>query len=313
MPAASNDLRRLDLNLLVVFDAVMGERSVTRAAQRVFLTQSAVSSALGRLRHQLGDELFIRGPGKLRPTPRALELEEPIRALLAELQQVLAPASFDPATERRRFTIATNDYFTAVVGPPLAQRLAREAPGVDLSIVPTAGRPLEMLDAREADLVCTSWSRLPERFSIETLVEDDYVCVVRKDHPFARKAPTLAQFARAKHLLVSPRGDARGFVDERLAEKGMTRRIFMTVNHFAAAPQIVAETDAVLTVPSLIARRFAPTRTTATIPCPVAAPPELTRMSLIWHERLSRYPAHVWLRRTLVDVAKSLAAGAGKG
>jgi DNA-binding transcriptional LysR family regulator len=300
------NLRRLDLNLLVVFDAVMLERSVTRAAQRVFLTQSAVSSALGRLRHQLGDELFIRGPGKLRPTPRALELEEPVRALLAELQEVLAPSRFDPASETRGFTIATNDYFTAVVAPALARRLAKAAPGIDLRIVPTAGRALEMLDTREADLVCTAWSQPPERFSIETLVEDDYVCVVRKDHPFASKAPTLAQFAKAKHLLVSPRGDARGFVDEKLAEKGLTRRVSITVNHFAAAPQIVAESDAVLTVPRLIAQRFAPPRTTAIVDCPVSAPPALTRMSLIWHDRLARHPAHAWLRQTMLEVGRSL-------
>jgi DNA-binding transcriptional LysR family regulator len=305
------NLRRIDLNLLVVFDAVMLDKSVTRAAERVFLTQSAVSSALGRLREQLGDELFIRGPGKLRPTPRALELEEPVRALLAELQQVLAPARFDPAHEQRSFTIATNDYFTAVVAPPLAGRLAQAAPGIDLRIVPTGGRPLEMLDAREADLVCTSWSRPPERFAIETLLEDDYVCVVRKDHPFAKKPPTLAQFARAKHVLVSPRGDVRGFVDEKLAEKGLTRRIALTVNHFAAAPQIVAETDAVLTVPRLIAQRFAPTRTTALFDCPVPVPPALTRMSMLWHDRLARHPAHAWLRETLLAVGRALPARKG--
>jgi DNA-binding transcriptional LysR family regulator len=200
---------------------------------------------------------------------------------------VLAPATFNPATEHRRFTIATNDYFTAVVAPPLARRLARVAPGVDVNIVPTAGRALEMLDAREADVVCTSWGQLPERFATATLVQDEYVCVVRKDHPFARKPPTLRQFAQAKHRLVSPRGDAHGFVDERLAEKGLTRRIVMTVNHFAAAPQIVAETDAVLTVPRLIAQRFAPPRSTVLLPCPVDAPPSTTRLSMIWHERLS--------------------------
>jgi DNA-binding transcriptional LysR family regulator len=304
--SSSMNLRRLDLNLLVVFDAVMAERSVTCGAQRVFLTQSAVSSALGRLRHQLGDELFLRGPGKLRPTPRALELEEPVRALLAELQQVLAPATFNPASENRRFTIATNDYFTAVVAPPLARRLAREAPGVDVNIIPTAGRALEMLDAREADVVCTSWGQLPERFTIATLVQDAYVCVVRKDHPFALKPPTVRQFAQAKHLLVSPRGDTHGFVDERLAEKGLTRRIVMTVNHFAAAPQIVAETDAVLTVPRLIAQRFAPPRSTVLLPCPVEAPPSSTRLSMIWHERLSRHAAHAWLRQTLLEVGQGL-------
>lgn len=265
-----------------------------------------MSAALGRLREQLGDELFLRGPGKLRPTPRAIALEEPMRALLAELQQLLAPPQFDPATERRAFTIATNDYFTAVVLPPLAARVAREAPGIDLHVVPTAGRPLELLDQREADLVCTSWGQLPERFSSEVLLSDDYVCLVRKDHLFAKKPPTLAQYAAAKHVLVSPRGDARGFVDERLAEKDLTRRIAVTVNHFAAAPQVVAETDAVLTAPRLIVERFAPARRTVQFPCPVPVPPAMGRMSLIWHDRLSRHPAHEWLRATLLAVGASL-------
>jgi DNA-binding transcriptional LysR family regulator len=300
------NLHKIDLNLLLIFDAVMRERSVTRAGQRVFLTQSAVSSALSRLREQLGDELFIRGPGKLRPTERALELEEPVRGLLAELEQVLSPARFDPKTERRSFTIATNDYFTAAILPALAGRLARDAPNIDLRIVPTGGRALEQLDQREADLVCTAVGQLPERFGATTLVEDDYVCLVRRDHPFARKTPSLAQYAQAKHLLVSPRGDARGFVDERLAEKGLTRRIALTVNHFAAAPQIVAETDYVLTVMGLIADRFSPARRIARFPCPVAAPPDLRRMQMVWHERLSQSPAHVWLRGVLLETGRSV-------
>jgi DNA-binding transcriptional LysR family regulator len=302
------DLRRLDLNLLFVFDTVMRARSVTRAAERLFLTQSAVSSALGRLREQLGDELFVRGPGKLRPTPRAIALEEPIRALLAELQQVLSPPRFEPATERRSFTIATNDYFTAVVLPPLAARVAREAPGIDLHVVPTAGRPLEMLDQREADVVATSWGQLPERFSTAMLLSDDYVCLVRRDHPFATKPPTLAQYAAAKHVLVSPRGDARGFVDDKLAEKGLTRRIAVTVNHFAAAPQVVAETDAVLTAPRLIVERFAQQRRTVQFACPVPVPAALGRMSLIWHDRLSRHPAQEWLRGVMLEVGAALTA-----
>jgi DNA-binding transcriptional LysR family regulator len=307
--AMSVNLRRLDLNLLVVFDAVMQERSVTRAGQRVSLSQSAVSSALGRLREQLGDELFVRGPGKLRPTPRALELEVPVRAVLAELEQVLSPAQFDPATESRSFTIATNDYFTAVVAPPLARRLSRLAPNIDLRIVPTSGRAYEMLDQREADLVCTSVAHAPERFGTRVLIEDDYVCLVRRDHAFARRAPTLAQFARAKHLLVSPRGDASGWIDERLAERGLTRRVAMTVNHFAAAPQIVAETDYVLTVMRLVADRFAPSRQVASFDCPLAPPPALRRMSMIWHERLAQHPAHHWLRETLAEVGAGLGAG----
>jgi DNA-binding transcriptional LysR family regulator len=298
------NLRSMDLNLLVVFDAVMQERSVTRAANKVFLTQSAVSSALSRLRVQLKDELFLRGPGKLRPTQRAIELEHPIRAVLTDLERVLQPEAFDPQRHARSFTIATNDYFTAVVAPALAQLLAREAQAVDVRIMPTGGRAYELLDSGEADLVCTSASTVPQRMRSELLIEDDYVCLVRKDHPFAKKPPTLAQYAKARHVLVSPRGDAQGFVDEQLAERGLTRRVAMTVNHFAAAPQIVAESDMVLTVLRRIAQRFAPPKQTVMFDYPLKAPTALRQMSMIWHARLGEHPAQQWLRQALV---KSLA------
>jgi DNA-binding transcriptional LysR family regulator len=289
-------LRSLDLNLLVVFDAVMQERSVTRAAEKVFLTQSAVSSALSRLRVQLKDELFVRGPGKLRPTPRALELEQPVRALLMDLERVLQPQTFDPQRQRRSFTVATNDYFTAVVAPRLAQLLAAEAQAVDLRIVPINGRAHELLDTGQADVVCTAAGQVPERMRAERLIEDDYVCLVRKDHPFARKPPSLAQFAKARHVLVSPRGDSHGFVDEQLATHGLTRRVVLTVNHFAAAPQIVVESDMVLTVLRRIAERFAPSHSTAMFDYPLKAPTALREMSLIWHSRLGEHPAQQWLR-----------------
>lgn len=292
------ELRRLDLNLLVLFDAVMQERNVTRAAQRLFLTQSAVSNAMARLRGQLGDELFLRGPGKLRPTPRAAELAPAIHALLDELRRTLDPPRFDAATARQVFTVATNDYFTAVVAPALARIIDAEAPNIDVRIVPTAGRTFEMLDEGEADVACTAASAPAERFGAEVLVEDDYVCVVRRGHPFATKPPTIAQYAKAKHVLVSPRGDARGFIDEALAERGMTRRIQMTVNHFAAAPAIVASTDAVLTVPALIAKAFG-NRRIATFRCPLPAPLGLRQMKMMWHERLGRHPAQAWFREAM--------------
>jgi DNA-binding transcriptional LysR family regulator len=302
------NLRQLDLNLLVVFDAVMQERSVTRAAHRVFLTQSAVSSALSRLRVQLKDELFLRGSGKLRPTPRALELELPVRAVLTDIERVLQPEVFNPQKHARTFTIATNDYFTAVVAPTLARLLAREAQAVDIRIMPTGGRAYELLDSGEADVVCTSASTVPERMRAQLLIEDDYVCLVRKDHAFAQKAPTLAQYAKARHVLVSPRGDAHGFVDEQLAQRGLTRRVAMTVNHFAAAPQIVAESDMVLTVMRRIAQRFAPAKQTAIFNFPLQAPRALREMSMIWHARLGEHPAQQWLRQALQKCAGGLTA-----
>lgn len=299
------DLRRLDLNLLVVFDAVMREQSVTRAATKIFLTQSAVSNALNRLRDQIGDELFLRGPGKLRPTQRAIELAQPVHTILVELGRVLDPAEFDPATEQRTFTIATNDYFTSVIAPPLAARLAREAPFVNLRIVPTGGRGYEMLDASQIDLLCISTASPPARFGSHLIVEDDYVLMVRDSHPFARRAPTLRAFAGAKHLMVSPVGDASGFVDEVLAERGLRRRIAMVINHFAAAPQIIANTDFVLTVPRLLAERFKP-KGVRILAAPFVAPAGLREMKIIWHERLSQHPAQHWMRRLCVEVGMQL-------
>lgn len=298
------DLRRLDLNLLVLFDAVMQERNVTRAAQRLFLTQSAVSNAMARLRLQLGDELFLRGAGKLRPTPRALELAPVVHGLLDELKRTLDPPRFDPATARQAFTIATSDYFTAVVAPALFRLIDREAPGVDVRIIPTGGRTFELLDEGGADVACTAWTDPAERYGAELLLEEDYVCVVRRGHPFASKPPSVAQYAKAKHVLVTPRGDARGFIDEQLAERGLTRRVVMTVNHFAAAPMIVAGGDAVLTVPSLIATLYAPPRRTVIVPCPLTAPIGLRQMKLLWHERLGRHPAQAWFRAALHRAAR---------
>jgi DNA-binding transcriptional LysR family regulator len=296
------NLRSLDLNLLVVFDAVFTEKNVTRAGLRIGLSQPAVSNALTRLRGHLNDELFLRGPDALRPTPRAVELAGPIHALLTDLGQLLDPAAFDPTTAVRTFTIAAVDYFSVVVAPKLARHLSTHAPGVDVRVMPTAGRAMELLDQAEIDLATASFSDPPDRFGTATLVEDGYSCMVATGHSLAAEKLTLARYAAARHLLVTPRGDARGFVDDKLAEKGLTRRVAMTVNHFSAAPAIVEGSDLVLTAPTKIIERYLGPRTTM-FPAPVDAPLALRRFDMMWHERLGRHPAHVWFRRTLREVA----------
>ncbi len=296
------NLRSLDLNLLVVFDAIFAEKNITRAGTRVGLSQPAVSNALARLRGHLGDELFLRGPDGLRPTPRAIELAGPVHAMLVDLENVLDPSSFDPATASRAFTVAAVDYFSVVVAPKLAVHLASRAPGIDVRIVPTAGHALELLDKAEIDVATASFSDPPERFGRMTLVEDSYSCLVAKGHPLAERPVTLQRFAAARHLLVTPRGDARGFVDDRLAEKGLTRRVVMTVNHFSAAPGIVVASDLVLTAPTKIIERYL-VDGMVMLPAPVEPPPVFRRLDMVWHERLARHPAHVWFRETLQTVA----------
>jgi DNA-binding transcriptional LysR family regulator len=302
------NLRALDLNLLVVFDAIARERSVTRAADRVGLSQPAASNALTRLRGHLRDELFLRGPDGLRPTPRAAELAPRIRAILAELEQALEAPVFDPASSARVFTVAAVDYFSVVVAPPLLAILGAEAPGVRVVVTPSVGRSLEALDHGEIDFAAASFGDAPERFGRLALVEDDYAVMVRAGHPLAEGPVTLPRYAAQRHLLVSPRGDPRGFVDDALARSGLTRHVAMVINHFAAAPPIVAESDLVLTAPSLVLRRLAGPRL-ALRECPVPAPPAFRSLDLVWRDRLGRSPAHDWMRGALVRAAQA-AAGA---
>jgi DNA-binding transcriptional LysR family regulator len=247
------NLRRVDLNLLVIFDALMRERNVTRAADKVGLSQPAFSNALSRLRAFFADDLFLRGPDGMRPTARALELADQVHAALAAIDAALDPVKFDPKTAHRTFTIETNDYVVSAFFPALMQMLRREAPGVDIRVSPQAGRSFERLDVQEIDLAISAFGDPPDRFGVEELSRDGYGVVMRKNHPLAEEKLTLARYAAASHLLVTPRGDPRGFVDEQLAEKGLTRRIALTVNQFASAAPIVAATDLVATLPMRMA------------------------------------------------------------
>jgi len=297
------NLRALDLNLLVVFDAIYTERNVTRAAEKIFLSQPATSNALTRLRAQLKDELFLRGPEGLRPMPRAHELAPRLHTILLDLQQTLEPRAFDPANSTSKVTISAVDYFTIVVAPMLMSILTREAPGMRNRIQPTAGRDLEALDHGDIDFATASFGKAPDRYGQSVLIEDNYSCLIRKGHPLVKKRRTLREFAQASHLLVSPRGDGRGFVDAELAKAGLTRDVGLVIDHFAAAPPIVAKSDLVLTAPTLVLKRL---KTSAHVmfESPVEVPMEFRELDLIWHDRLSRHPALEWTRRAIERAAR---------
>ena len=296
------NLRRIDLNLLVIFDALMTERNVTRAARRVGLSQPAFSNALTRLRERLKDELFVRSPQGMRPTPRAVELASEVHDALATIESALDPVAFDPKTARRTFTIDTSDYVVTSCFSAIMSHLAREAPGIDLRLLPAGGRIYERLDAREVDFGIGAYGEVPERFGTVVLDEDEFVVIMRPDHPLARGRLTLERYAAAKHLLVTLRGDARGFVDDILAEHGLTRRIALTVNQFSVAPGIVAESDLVTALPQRIADRYAPLFKLTVRPFPQAAPFVFRAIQLIWHEHFAAHPAHLWFRRALEEV-----------
>jgi DNA-binding transcriptional LysR family regulator len=259
------DLSRIDLNLLVLFEAVLEERHVGRAADRMNLTASAVSHGLGRLRRLLNDPLFLRTPKGVVPTARAAELAAPITDVLARARSVISTAEpFDPAISTRRFTIGAPDGASAVFLPPLLTEVRQCAPGIDIGIrqlLPTQGETspdsawrvaFADLEARAMDIAVIPSGEVPARFHERTLFEEEFVVAMRAGHPFA-KSPTVKRYCEMQHLVVSLTGDPYGFVDEILAKQGYSRRIALTVPNFMFALAVIAETDLISALP----RRFA--------------------------------------------------------
>ncbi|RVO81191.1 LysR family transcriptional regulator [Sinorhizobium meliloti] len=267
-------LSRADLNLLVLFETVFDERNVGRAAERLNLSASAVSHGLGRLRRLLNDPLFLKTPKGVVPTERAKELEAPIRDVLARVRTVISTAEpFDPARSRRRFTIGTADGFSVFL-PPLLDEIARTAPGIDLVVrhmqMETA---LSDLDGRLIDVAIAPFYELPARFAAQRLYEDDFVIAAQSRHPFL-KNPTLENYCRMQHLLVAPRGDPSGIVDELLESRGLSRRVALAVPNFMLALDLLTKTQLVCVLPKrfveMHAERFAVA--TAKLPLDLGAP-----------------------------------------
>jgi DNA-binding transcriptional LysR family regulator len=266
------NLARADLNLLTLFEAVLRERHVGRAAMRLNLTPSAVSHGLGRLRRQLNDPLFLRTPKGVVPTARAMTLATPIADLLARARNVLASAApFDATTSTRRFVIGAPDSVSSVFLTLLLAKLQSRAPGIDIGLrqlLPTQGGHsvteawtpiLGELEAGLMDIAVAPIDRPPPRFAARTIYEEDFVAVARARHPFAAR-PTLARYCEAQHLVVSMTADRYGFVDEALAKQGLSRRVALTVPNFASGLAAVAETDLIAAMPrrfvAMHARRF---------------------------------------------------------
>lgn len=258
------DLTRADLNLLVLFDAVLRAGHVGRAAEQLSLSPSAVSHGLGRLRRMLNDPLFLRTPRGVVPTARALEISSPVADILARVRQVVATAEpFDAAISVRRFTIGAPDGVSAVFLPPLLSGLRRAAPTIDISVrqlLPTTTETspervwkaaFAELEGRAMDIAVIPSADVPARFHSRTLFEEDFVPAVRAGHPFTDE-PSFDRYCELQHLVVSLTGDPYGFVDEVLAQQGKRRRVALTVPNFMFALAMLADSDLVCALP----RRF---------------------------------------------------------
>ncbi|GKS99610.1 LysR family transcriptional regulator [Acidovorax sp. SUPP3434] len=312
------NFRSLDLNLLRVFDEVMTERNLTRAAHKLSLTQPAVSNALRRLREVLGDDLVVRSGQGVQPTPRALTLWPPVRQALAQLQQSLAPGDFDPATASSTFVLAMADATGATLIPPLVEIIEREAPGVSVRVVPLTTRdPRSMLDDESADMAVgyfpavmadlTARAQADSVVAFESvrLYDGEYVCVMRHGHPLAQVPMTLDLYCNARHLLVSFSGKPYGFIDEALTALGRERRIVLTVNQFFTAGRVVTTTDLLTVLP----RHFVGVASIAgeLVWRPLPMPLPTVHVDALWHRRRLHDAAHRWLRGAMVRSAQPTA------
>jgi DNA-binding transcriptional LysR family regulator len=299
---AHSSLAKADLNLLVTLDALLGEKSVTRAASRLGVTQSAMSHALNRLRAQFDDPLLVRRGGTMVPTPLAERLVEPLAGTLGELERLFASRSqFDPATDARRFSILASDYAAIVILPGLMRRLRRVAPAVDL-LVRSRRRPERSLAEEDFDLMIGPVrAELPSLYRQRLLV-DRLVCVARRGHPALAGGLTLERYLEAQHVLVSPRGLRGGFVDDELARRGLERRVALEVPHFVVAPMVIADSDMLLTIPERLADRVGRFVALDVAPVPLDVPD--IEFAQLWHERNKDDAANIWLRGLVLEVAR---------
>lgn len=301
------NLRSIDLNLLVLFDALIAMRSVRRAGELVGLSQSATSHALDRLRKLLGDELLVRTAAGMEPTPRALSLAGPLRLALQDIQTALAPDRFEPAEAAIGLTIAVETHETIVVLPMLVEEVRREAPGMVLTVKSGSLEDiLNGVDQGRVDVAIGLFKNLPDRFMTCRLLSDAHACVVRADHPLRRSPLTLEHYLDAPHLLISMSGGTTNAVDDALAAQGLRRRIAMQMPHGLAAVVALSRSDMITSVTRGVARLFAETAPVAMLELPFAVPDSTFR--LVWNRRFHADPARMWLRRKLVAIAAAVEA-----
>lgn len=302
------NLSRVDLNLLVHLDALLAERSVTRAAARVGLGQSAMSHNLARLRDLFSDELLTRGPEGLRPTPRALALVEPVRIALAQIQVLVSrDDAFDPRTAERTFSVGLPDSMEILIVPSLLAYLREVAPGIHLRLHNiNSSKLLDDLDADRLDLAVGYgvFAQGQAHHKRRLLFTETYLCMFNAERTGITASISLDDYLRLPHVLTSLRPGERGVVDDALEKLGLRRTVVLTTPRFLAVPSLVARAPVVVTMHARLARFFA-----AELGLSLSLPPvELQDMavSLLWHASYDHDPAHAWLRQMMVRLVAEL-------
>lgn len=297
----------IDLNLLVVLDAVLQTESVGRAADRVGITKPAMSHALSRLRDQIGDPILVRAGQTWHLTERASAMREHVRVLADEARSVLTREdTFDPASSTKEFRIHATDHMLALVGTGVGATLAREAPGCSLRFMPIQTDDASALRSGSVDLALGVFPDLPQEFRTQSLFRERFACVVRKGHPRVDAKMTMKCFLGLKHVLVAPRGRSGSTVDTALAERGLSRRVTRFVPYFVVALDLVSRTDCVVTISERLARAYAQRFDLQVLKPPIPLPGYAIHQ--VWHPRVDADLSHKWLRKLVVRVTTNLTA-----
>jgi len=299
------ELRSVDLNLLVALNALLTEQHVTRAAEKVGLSQPAMSNALSRLRHLFDDDLLVRTATGMQATQRALELAEPVRQVLRQIERVLdSEPAFDPAASTRAFTLRLSDVLGLLLLPSLFQRVKREAPGLTFDIVHTSPtRTVDAIEKDEIDMAVSMGLSHAGSINSEPLMTDRMVCVMRKQHPLAAGPLSLTDFLAAKHLKVSISPTDHRFVDDVLARRGLARQVALNVPHWLLVPHILEHSELLSVMPGRFALALRH-GSLAIRDLPFASAP--FAWSMYWHRRYEGNQSLRWLRRIFTDIAGTL-------
>jgi len=300
------NLRTLDLNLLLIFNAIYGERSISKAALKLHLSQPTVSNALTRLRERLQDPLFERSAGGMLPTARARALADPIRQALTTIERGLrGDDGFDFARAEREFVIAVEDYGESVILPGFIQWLAEVAPGVRIRIRAETSAPIkgELRDGT-VDLALDYFPLLEPRYHHHCMLTESLMCLSRRDHPALTERMTLETYLSMRHIVLGTPSNSRPMIDLALSKRGLRRQIAVTVPHFISMPVMVQSTDMVCTLPRRMARLYADNFRLESHVLPLRLPQ--FPVYLIWHEAQAADAGHQWLRSHLTEFCQRL-------
>lgn len=296
-------MRPQELNLLIIFDAIMTEGSISRAADRLAMTQPAVSNAVSRMRVAWKDDLFVKHGRNIKPTLKASNMWAQIKQPIDDLSSVIKPNDFNPATSNRTFRIAAADIVVQMMMVPLRKLIEEQAPGINIHMVPyTIVNTNQVLDDATVDLVLGAGNANNTNIRSDFLFHPHYICAMRPGHPLAKSKMSLQEFANAQHLLVSLSGDVVGYTDEVLAQQGLTRRIAMSVNQFSMVSSLLANSDLICVVPlGGIANGIISGEITGTLPPLELTPPSA---NIYWHIRQEKDLGLIWLRENVRRIVK---------